>query len=362
MKDDLPNELRDVDSRLLTASVRPPKPLITKEGWRQFIERKPVARPPIVSVAEVAKWSSAHQARYKAVRNRHHAMLAPLSTPVLSQISEAVVRMALTGIDLPPGVRPGALINGRPTLGKSTILLEIGRQFEQLLRRRNGIEATDDRDVEFIPVVYATLASDETIKGLDGKILSYFGCPYNPNDSESTLASHVAREAARCGTALVLLDDIHFLKARHKLGQAVNTHLKALASSISATFVYAGVHVENTGLLFEGAVEAEAQAAQTQRRFKRMDIEPFTKGSEVLTEVLNALEKQLVLLKARPGDLSALADYVHDRTDGYMGPITTLVRDGAAVAIDKGQERLSKEVLDQVLLDYASQKHFSTLA
>ena len=93
-----------------------------------------------------------------------------------------------------------------------------------------------------------------------------------------------------------------------------------------------------------------------------MDIEPFDMGSKVLISVLTALEDQLVLLKATPGDLSALADYVHDRTDGYMGPITALVREGAALAIDTGAERLSKTILDKVRLDYASERRFSAIA
>lgn len=361
MSKELPVELQDVDARLLTANVRPPRPLITKEGWRDFVTTGPIPKPPLVSAAVVKTWSDSDRGRYRAIRKRYHAAQQPLTTPSLKTITEAVKRMALTAIDLPPGVRPGALINGLPTLGKSTILTEIGRQYERLLRQRMGLTDGDDWDAEFIPVVYTTLASNETCKGLSSKLLDYYASPYNRNDSDSTLTKLLAKCASDNGTTLILVDDIHFLDSKYRRAQIVNTHLKALASAISATFVYAGVNVEGTGLLFEGHEEAAAKAAQTQRRFRRMDIEPFLYGDKGYAEVLKALEKQLLLLNAQPGDLTGLGQYVHNRTDGYMGAITCLVRDGAAVAIETGVERITKSVLDLVTLDYASQKRFAGL-
>lgn len=362
MSTKLPLELQSIDSRLTTASIRPPRPLITKEGWRDFVEFKPIVKPPLVPLAVVEAWSKQHQLQYQAVRKRFHATLQPLTTPALKNITDAVVRMALTGIDLPPGVRPGALINGLPTLGKSTILVEIGRQYERLLRRRLQLFGANEGDAEFIPVVYTTLSSNETCKGLTTRLLHYYGRPFNRNDRDSDLQAQLARQATEAGTTLILVDDVHFLDTKYRGAQVVNTHLKALASSIGATFVYAGVHVQRTGLLFEGQEEAQAQAAQTQRRFRRMDIEPFAAGDDAFLKVLEALEGQLLLLKGKPGDLTGLAEYVHDRTDGYMGAITSLVRDGAALAIERGAERITKSVLDHVTLDYASQKRFVGLA
>jgi hypothetical protein len=361
MSNKLPTELQNVDPRLTTPSIRSPRPLITKEGWRDFVNFEPVAKPPLVPLDVVQTWSKEQCLQYQAIRKRYHAMQQPLTTPSLTSITEAVVRLALTGMDLAPGVRPGALINGLPTLGKSTILAEIGRKYERVLRLRLERSLGTEGHAEFIPVVYTTLASNETCKGLTTKLLNYYGRPYNRNDSESDLQAQLARQASQSGTTLMLVDDVHFLDNKHRSAKDVNTHLKALASSIGATFVYAGVNLEGTGLLFEGQEEAKAQAAQTQRRFRRMEIMPFEATEDAFVSVLEALETQLLLLKGEPGDLTGLAKYVHDRTDGYMGAITSLVRDGAALAIETGAERITKSVLDLVTLDYASQKRFVSL-
>lgn len=361
MNTDLPVELQKADLRLRTATVRPPRPLIRKEGWRDHMNQRPPQAPERVSPEVLEKWSKSHSLQYRAIRKRYHVSMEALATPALTAITESVVRMALSGLDMSPGVRPGALVNGQPTLGKSTILVEIGRQYERRLRLRCGLPEDADLDVEFIPVLYTTLSSEETSKGLSMKMLDFYGTPYSPNWNEKVLSGRVADQAARYGTSLILIDDIHFLNARVAQGAAVNTHLKALMSMVNATFVYAGVHIESTGLLFEGRLEAEAQAAQTQRRFKRLDMEPFSDGDPALEGVLSALEEQLVLLKSRPGDLTGLASYIHGRTDGYMGPIASLVREGAALAMDDGSERITKALLDRVVLDHASQRRFEAL-
>ena len=361
MNDQLPPELVGTDLRLLTATTRPPSSLLQKEGWRDFVNHQRIEPPVRLDESILQMWSKEKVARYKAIRKRYHAALPPLATAALSKISDAVVRMSLTALDMPPGVRPGALINGLPTLGKSTVLLEAGRIYERRMRQRLGLPEDADLDTEYIPVVYTTLSAEETCKGLSTSLLNFYGETHSANWSESKLSNELARQAARSGTSLILIDDIHFLKAKVKQGMAVNTHLKSLMSRINATFAYAGVHVDRTGLLFEGQLEANAQAAQTQRRFKRFDMETFPGDLDELKTVLAGLEKQLILLKARPGDLQGLAQYVQDRTDGYMGPIAALVREGAALAIDGGQERLSKSLLDAVTLDHASEKRFEQL-
>ena len=65
-----------------------------------------------------------------------------------------------------------------------------------------------------------------------------------------------------------------------------------------------------------------------------------------------ALEPELVLLEARPGDVSkALAPYLYWRTAGVIGSISALLREGAALAMDRGTERLSESLLDEVEVD-----------
>lgn len=351
-----------IDARLVVPAVRPPKPLISKEGWRAFVDHLPVMSPPRVAASEVASWAPREQKIYARIRKRHHAMLPPLATPELLAVRELVGDLAETGLAMPPGVRPGAVLDGYPTLGKSTIATEIGRSYERALRKR--LARLDDRGFcsEFLPVVYATLSANESPKSLFVKLLEFGGHPYSRNDNETRLNTHVANALKENGTSLVIVDDIHFLNPRSSNGRSTNQQLKALGSSSNATFLYVGVDVTRTGLLYDGEKAHEAEAAQTQARFKLLTIKPFARGSKEYVDVLAALEAQLYLLNAKKGDLAGLAGYIHDRTGGLMGATTSLVREAAAVAIDSGAERLTKSLMDQIILDHASEVRARAIA
>ena len=92
-----------------------------------------------------------------------------------------------------------------------------------------------------------------------------------------------------------------------------------------------------------------------------MDIVPFESGAKDFQNVLAALEDQLLLLNGRSGDVTGLSEYIHDRTDGYLGAMTSLIREGASLAIETGAERISMSILESVNLDYASEKRYSSL-
>ena len=68
--------------------------------------------------------------------------------------------------------------------------------------------------------------------------------------------------------------------------------------------------------------------------------------------LLASFEPELVLLEGRAGDVSkSLAPYLYWRTAGVIGSIATLLREGAALAIERGTERLSESLLDEVDVD-----------
>ncbi|MCA1696402.1 MAG: hypothetical protein LC749_17725, partial [Actinobacteria bacterium] len=64
---------------------------------------------------------------------------------------------------------------------------------------------------------------------------------------------------------------------------------------------------------------------------------------------LPAIERDLVLADARPGDLASdLADYLYVRSTGHFASLMTFITRGCRRAITTGQERLSEDLLDGI--------------
>jgi hypothetical protein len=76
-------------------------------------------------------------------------------------------------------------------------------------------------------------------------------------------------------------------------------------------------------------------------------------------EVLASFENHLLLFDQPPGTLVRdTGEYIWARTGGYIGPISTLIREGATVAIKRRSERITKDILGSIQLDFESEQQF----
>lgn len=66
------------------------------------------------------------------------------------------------------------------------------------------------------------------------------------------------------------------------------------------------------------------------------------------------LESALRLHAHRPGTLTSLDRYLHQRTRGMIGSLSHLIRGAALDAILTGGERITKKTLDTIPLDHSS--------
>jgi hypothetical protein len=154
-----------------------------------------------------------------------------------------------------------------------------------------------------------------------------------PQRASGRELTQLVLECARCcETSLVVIDDIHLLELRREADRDANNHLKRLANDLQATFVYAGVGLSHGGFMHEGRYGADAALAQISQRFKRLAVEPLRRSTTAERAtwlgVLSVFERELVLLQAREGDLTAEADYLWRRTQGVIGSLTPDLRDG----------------------------------
>ena len=138
-------------------------------------------------------------------------------------------------------------------------------------------------------------------------------------------------------------------------------------STISATFVFAGINAEEGGLIRR---DAGPSYWATERRIQLHRVLPFSIKDKAHAEdwvtLLQGIELQLLLSRAQPGDLSMTVieetgtpmwEYLYGRSGGEIGSLTQLLRIGANRAIKTGSERITFDLLDGVRINQGREKH-----
>jgi hypothetical protein len=327
--------------------------LSRKEGWRRFVETPPRSRPETLSTAALARLGDEARADYDDARHDWHANFGTIATPQLTTVRDELELIVASNRQDPDRVRGAAVLDGMPGLGKTTIANLFGREIDRADRRRGGelTEAGDER----IPVFRVGMTSNTKLRTVNKMICEFYGHPGASRGSAAQLATYALDCVLKCETRLGIIDDVHFIDQNSKDGLAVSNHLKWLANELPVTFVYAGVGLAERRFFEEGLSGASVALAQTARRWTRLEICPFA-SDQSWVALLKAIEKQLVLARCRRGQVTGLAEYLFARTGGHIGSLMTLVTRGCFKAIKTGQERLTRELLDAIRIDEASEK------
>ena len=365
-----------IDDQSLMYGTALPGPVIhDRRSWDNHVQSTQETKSPKVTLAQFNAMSDLEKLESQALRRQYTAKLAPIFSKSYADRFDELLRVASTNIEMGPGVRIGRVITGEPTLGKSTLLTWFGRKYE---RRRRAIHRAQFGSDEFVrgntpwiftPAVYVTLDGTRTFKALLQSIAAFLSVPDNEDMSELKLKRRITEYANNCGTSLIMIDDIHYLDKRFVGVEGLNNELKKFMGVIPATFVYAGIDCENIGLFREWKPKGRQTGSQTDHRFGKIELRPFelpierkvgkeksdAGTSTELADVLRTFDDQCLLLRHEPNDLVKLVPYIMNRTSGYMGAIATLIKHGAAIAIQTGEEKYTKSLLDQVSLDNASE-------
>jgi hypothetical protein len=133
-----------------------------------------------------------------------------------------------------------------------------------------------------------------------------------------------------------------------RAGAEASDTLKYFSERIPATFIYAGISLERSGLL------AGTRGEQIAGRFGIIRTQAFAPG-EQWRALIAALEDSLRLHRHRPGTLTNLDGYLHQRTRGMIGSLLWLIRSAAIAAVIDGTEKITRKSLDALDADLASQ-------
>lgn len=256
------------------------------------------------------------------------------------------------------GVRRGAVLEGPATVGKSTTLWTFGRQLHRQLVAAHGPLTPEGH--EHLPVCYASLTGASTIKGLMTQLCTFYNATLPRHRTADELTGRFADHVRKCRTRLIIIDDLHFLRLWNDDGQRVNDHLKYLQSVLPATFLLCGIDLKGLGLFHDGqdrlpSARASAAAAQNSRRLRHFPVTPYrradTAEGATFAVLVASIERELLLARSQPQMLTRHADYLWRRCTGHIGSLMALIVEGCELAITEGTERLTRQLLDRVLID-----------
>ncbi|WP_314645663.1 ATP-binding protein [uncultured Microbacterium sp.] len=312
--------------------------IATKEGWRHYVDAV-YEKPVLTSKAEVRAMGPAERALYNQARARYSQAGAFVKTPQFAEFQAAVRdRVYLNGYRLVGKL--GLILSGEPGQGKTTTLLQIGKEHE--LRRRL---MASEKNESTVPVVYVAVPAQAGARALLLEFVRFFGLPTRRGILYNELVEMVANAMRRCGTELVLVDDIHHLDLKFRSNIEASDMLKQLSERCGSTFVYAGIAVEGTGML-EGTREG-----QIRKRFELYDASPFSittkQGRTDWGNLLLAMEDSLCLLDQSAGSILSGAKSLYWLTHGEIGPLKDLLQLAALHAIDDGSETLDLRRFDK---------------
>ncbi|WP_327350289.1 ATP-binding protein [Streptomyces sp. NBC_01304] len=273
----------------------------------------------------------------------YHSEFVMLKTGSMEQALQQLKLLLLLNNRQQGTARRGLIISGPPGAGKSTTLMELGREFERNERRRSPGRTN------YLPVVFAAIPPSYTPKGLVMQFARFLGIPLHSRMTETVITDAVCHVLYERRTRLVFIDDVHLLNTRTQPGADTSDQLKTLAERVPATFVLAGVDVERSPLL------TGPRGAQLAARFKMLRTPPLMNGTAeqkaMWRKLLGDMELALRLSRHRPGTLVRHADYIHLRTQGVMASLSALIREAAISSLEDGSHAITKKLLSQVVLD-----------
>lgn len=335
--------------------------LSTKAGWFAFADTPPRQRPAACSPEQLSALPPGERDRYDRARAGWHANLGPIRTSGVAAVFEQLAE--ITGSNAHDGdkVKPAAVLDALPGLGKTTAAVAFGRAFhhEQIDIYGSTVPASDGV-WQRVPVVYVGLSAATTMRSLNAMLCRFFGLPGADRGTADHLAHRAAECVAQCKSRLIIVDDVHFLDVNRRDGREVANHFKWLANTFPVTFLFVGVGLRSRGLLAEGLSGADAAFSQTARRWSVLTLAPF----EITTEpgraawraLLLGIERDLILTHTQRGMLAdQLGDYLFARSSGHFASLMSLISRGCYRAIKTGTETLSVELLDAVRIDEAAE-------
>ncbi len=333
--------------------------LARKEGWQQFVRTPARIRPESLARTDLESLSEEAFDDYNRQRREWHANLGPIKTPQLAALHEDLWDIVDSNVQDGDKPKGAVAIDAFPGLGKTTSVLDFAKKFHRREIKERGPQTSTGN--ERWPVCRVGLTGNTGMVDFNRAMLAFYAHPGSSKGKAADYAYRALDCVLSCETRMVIVDDLHFLRWRNTVGVEISNHFKYIANEFPVTLVFVGVGLAARGLFSEGHTYEDAVIAQTGRRTTKLGMRPFEADSDQgrleWRQLLLALEQRVVLADGYPGMLADdLSDYLFARSTGHIGSLMTLINRGCQRAVRTGAEVLSRELMDQVKNDEASEK------
>lgn len=170
-------------------------------------------------------------------------------------------------------------------------------------------------------------------------ILELLFAPYKPGDRADRKQFQAIKLLRTVGLRMLVIDEIHHLLAGSMTKQkAFLNVIKYLGNELEVPIVGVGTR---------DAFRAIQTDLQLSNRFDQALL-PRWANDEMFLRLLATFERSVPL--RTPSNLTdgALADKIYSMSEGYLGEISRVLESAAVRAIETGQERIDKKVLDSI--------------
>ena len=347
----------------------------SEHGWQQVVRRRPAAYEQVTK-RQYANLSPKQRRDYDQQRQRWHVGLDCIETTRMTQAMDAMNERLQTLNCGSTVARPGVMLSGNASAGKSTIVIEYGRRVELSLRDAMGMPLPADGGVvprldngsKYLPVCYFSIAT-QAVPTLQNAVRFYNPTlPTSKRLTQNALLSAFVEYVERCQTKLIILDQVQNLKEANVGTRAVSDLLKDVMDACPTTLLIgAGIGLDAFRVFSDGLSARQSTLAQTGTRFSLHYVTPYDLNDRDdkrdWARLLTSIERNLHLYDAEEGDLRGLSQHLYDLTGGLTGELMPLLRNAANRAIETGTERITRSVVDKVqrsasrtLADEASSK------
>ncbi|OPC77597.1 ATP/GTP-binding protein [Embleya scabrispora] len=250
---------------------------------RRFVDGTPEPTTRLLP-AELRRLSATERGLYDEARMDHHARMLVVATSFVEKTVTCGRRLVLLNRHA-ISARRGLIVSGLPGTGKTIAITQLGRPHELLDRARHP------RVPDRIPVLYITVPPAATARMIAAEFARFLGLPIRSRLNMTDIIEAVVGVCTDTRTGLVLVDEIHNISQTTRSGAEVSDTLKYFSERIPATFVHAGIGVEESELL------AGTRGAQIAGRFTLVPTRPFPFGTDwkglVATLELGQLDRYL---------------------------------------------------------------------
>jgi len=333
--------------------------LARKEGWQRFVNTPARIPPEPLTRTDIEALGETAYEDYNRQRREWHANLGPINTPQMKGLHDDLWDIVDSNLQDGDKAKGAVAIDAFPGLGKTTSVLDFAKKYHRREITAKGPHT--DAGHEHWPACRVGLTGNTAMVAFNRAMLAFFAHPGVTRGNAAHFAHRALDNVLACETRVLIVDDLHFLRWRNTAGVETSNHFKYIANEFPVTIVFVGVGLAARGLFSEGSSYEDAVIAQTGRRTTKLDMLPFTIDDDERCHewrtLLLALEKRIVLADKRPGMLADdLSDYLFARSTGHIGSLMTLINRGCQRAVRTGTEVLTRDLLDQVKNDEASEK------